>query len=635
MRGMMRLALLGVPGAQGGGADTVAPTLEITTSAPDDFYESFTATFTFSKEVFGFEAGDVTLSNATLSDFTAVSGSVYTALITASSLGAVTVDVAAGVCADAAGNLNEAAVQLRKTAVNWWLVAGITADQIYGAWQAKGAGSLAASYVNLADPGTHDLTEGVAPNYTDEAGWEFTGTQYLNTGFTPVSSGRITMFIKVGGVVGDSITRGYMGYFYSSIRSVAILKEGGTNKAAYRYGASGAYITSESAVLDGVLGLYGQLAYLDGDNIGDTGVSSQVSNMQEIRIGTAGTDENPLLVNGAKCNVQAAILFNQGAMLTTDQITALSDAMARLTDPGGATLDEDWRDPGEASFSLQPKAGVTQPVLTKAFVTDIDNMDSAAAFVADPFVIKDGGVYYLFFEAFNGAALLAYGTSSNLLDWTYGSQLTLNGAPWETSYPFVFKADGKWWLIHNVGIQTPAGAGIRLYRPKTWPHDWTEMNTLITVPGVVLRDVSIFQWSGRWYIIAGDQTNITCRLFHADSLYGSVWAEHPASPILAGADNSRPAGRPIVRPGVGVDILLQDGDPYYGICTRIFRLSNLTETTCSATELATSPVLEPSGTGWNSHGMHHLDRVDSSFSIVDGFDENGVYGIGVYEDVPE
>ncbi|CAK8988199.1 Uncharacterized protein SCF082_LOCUS1295 [Durusdinium trenchii] len=76
---------------------------------------AFVATLTFSEDVTGFEAGDIALSNATLSNFQSVSASEYTALITPSAEGDVTLDIAAGVATDAAGNDNTAATQYAVT----------------------------------------------------------------------------------------------------------------------------------------------------------------------------------------------------------------------------------------------------------------------------------------------------------------------------------------------------------------------------------------------------------------------------------------------------------------------------------------------------------------------------------------
>ena len=65
-------------------------------------------------------------------------------------------------------------------AVPWYLAGGAPAP--IAAYQPKGAASLAASYVNLANPGTYDAAPGVAPTHASATGWTFNGnTQYLTT----------------------------------------------------------------------------------------------------------------------------------------------------------------------------------------------------------------------------------------------------------------------------------------------------------------------------------------------------------------------------------------------------------------------------------------------------------------------
>ncbi|MYK77806.1 MAG: hypothetical protein F4016_12810, partial [Acidimicrobiaceae bacterium] len=71
-----------------------------------------TATFTFSETVSGFAQEDITVGNGAVSDFTvSIAGMVWTALITPTADGTVTVDVGAGAAMDAAGNPNPAATQ--------------------------------------------------------------------------------------------------------------------------------------------------------------------------------------------------------------------------------------------------------------------------------------------------------------------------------------------------------------------------------------------------------------------------------------------------------------------------------------------------------------------------------------------
>jgi hypothetical protein len=95
----------------GGQSDTTRPTVAITASAVTITAAAFTCTFTFSEDVSGFELGDITVANGTAGTFATTSASVYTAVITPTATGAVTVDVAEGVCQDAAGNTNTAATQ--------------------------------------------------------------------------------------------------------------------------------------------------------------------------------------------------------------------------------------------------------------------------------------------------------------------------------------------------------------------------------------------------------------------------------------------------------------------------------------------------------------------------------------------
>ncbi|MDL0431355.1 Ig-like domain-containing protein [Marinobacter sp. TBZ242] len=74
---------------------------------------AFTVSITFDEPVSGFAVGDITVSNATVGSF-AGSGASYTATITPTADGTVTVDVGSGVAQDAAGNPSTAATQLSR-----------------------------------------------------------------------------------------------------------------------------------------------------------------------------------------------------------------------------------------------------------------------------------------------------------------------------------------------------------------------------------------------------------------------------------------------------------------------------------------------------------------------------------------
>jgi hypothetical protein len=75
-------------------------------------------TFTFSEDVTGFALADISVTNGTASSFVALSGTVYTADITPSAQGLVSINVLANVCADAASNQNTASNTLSRTLDN-------------------------------------------------------------------------------------------------------------------------------------------------------------------------------------------------------------------------------------------------------------------------------------------------------------------------------------------------------------------------------------------------------------------------------------------------------------------------------------------------------------------------------------
>ncbi len=94
--------------------DNTAPSVTIS-GVPGTSTAPFKATFTFSEAVTGIAVGDITLSNATASSVTTTSTTVYTALVTPTADGAVTVDVSANAARDAAGNGNTAATRATST----------------------------------------------------------------------------------------------------------------------------------------------------------------------------------------------------------------------------------------------------------------------------------------------------------------------------------------------------------------------------------------------------------------------------------------------------------------------------------------------------------------------------------------
>ncbi|MDX5417770.1 MAG: Ig-like domain-containing protein [Hymenobacteraceae bacterium] len=94
--------------------DLKRPKVALSSEAPQLIKTPFTVRFTFDEEVTGFSAADISVFNGTISNFNAVSGSVYTAQVNPDSDGEVSVSLSANKATDAAGNGNEASAVLKR-----------------------------------------------------------------------------------------------------------------------------------------------------------------------------------------------------------------------------------------------------------------------------------------------------------------------------------------------------------------------------------------------------------------------------------------------------------------------------------------------------------------------------------------
>lgn len=87
------------------------------------------------------------------------------------------------------------------TALPAWITAGgIAVSDWAVAHDAKAAANLTVSYKNLVNPGTNDITVGVAPTWDATNGWKFNGsTQYLSTIIIPTTYSLVIKFSNYDG----------------------------------------------------------------------------------------------------------------------------------------------------------------------------------------------------------------------------------------------------------------------------------------------------------------------------------------------------------------------------------------------------------------------------------------------------
>jgi len=200
----------------------------------------------------------------------------------------------------------------------WWLAGGIHPSQVVAAYQPKGAVSLEASYVNLANPGTNDATVGVAPTLND--GWVFDGlTQYL-IGPTPTNGGAFARYEMPSArwviVFGSD-------YGSNDNRFSVYPATGGTSAVSFRKGVTTTY---GSPTLAGVIGMNGNNGVLNGAVV--TAALGSITAAGACYIGAvnlSGVADDFFLGN-----ISAITFLSESAVLTSAQIAALSAAMAAL-----------------------------------------------------------------------------------------------------------------------------------------------------------------------------------------------------------------------------------------------------------------------------------------------------------------
>lgn len=199
----------------------------------------------------------------------------------------------------------------------WWNYAGVVA-----AYDAKNAASQAASYTNLANPGTYDLTVGVTPTWANGTGWTFDGTQYLLTGVIPVP-GSWSMFVQFSDFVGYLTTfetpigtlassSRWFGFYALSTGKIRTLIGSGTRDYA-------------PSMQSGNYGIAGNTPYRNGSAESLTVTVGTVNTVTEgITIGAS----RPTGSNPARITIQSAWIGSSA--LSSGDVAALSAAMAAL-----------------------------------------------------------------------------------------------------------------------------------------------------------------------------------------------------------------------------------------------------------------------------------------------------------------
>jgi len=270
---------------------------------------------------------------------------------------------------------------------------------------------------------------------------------------------------------------------------------------------------------------------------------------------------------------------------------------------------------GKSPLEFTTPNRVRNPILTPSDVRDVP-----ASTVADPFMLRMGQTWHMFFEVLNSRTKrgeIGLAISHDGYSWRY-QQIVL-AEPFHLSYPYVFEHQNAVYMIP----ESRQANSVRLYKARKFPTDWSLICTLLE--GVSFADSSVAWHKGKWWMFTEASQGFkldTLRLFYADELTGP-WREHPQSPIIAGDPHiARPAGK-IVSLGDRLIRYAQDDYPTYGQQVWAFEVTELTTGRYMERKVPPSPILQPGQCGWNQFGMHHVDPHETNdgswLACVDGY----------------
>ena len=201
----------------------------------------------------------------------------------------------------------------------WWRAGG--APEPVAVYQPIGAASLAASYVNLANPGVFDAAPGVAPDFDAAIGWiDPNGTRWLDTGIVIDAVSTWSVFIRF--VRGDVGFRQMFGAVNALNQGFAIDvgRDSDTRFGFRNCGYSGG--PGGNSPASGVVAIAGNQAYFNGVDAGIVIPAGTAPTLSLRLMGMAGVANNFL---GSK---QAVAIYDTA--LTASKVAAVSAAMAAV-----------------------------------------------------------------------------------------------------------------------------------------------------------------------------------------------------------------------------------------------------------------------------------------------------------------
>lgn len=190
-------------------------------------------------------------------------------------------------------------------------------------------------------------------------------------------------------------------------------------------------------------------------------------------------------------------------------------------------------------------------------------------FWADPFVVREGGRWWMFFEEYRYTE-----PRGEIALWEMaptgpvGAPRIVFRRPYHLSYPQVFRHEHQWYLLP----ETAAEKRVELYAARRFPDDWELRSVLLSDLKAV--DATVLLSGGQWYLFATVADAL--HAFVAPRLDGP-YVPHPENPLVTDVRWARPAGR-FFRANGRLFRPAQRGSPFYGAGLALAEVTELTPT---------------------------------------------------------
>jgi hypothetical protein len=163
-------------------------------------------------------------------------------------------------------------------------------------------------------------------------------------------------------------------------------------------------------------------------------------------------------------------------------------------------------------------------------------------FLADPFVIREGGRDFCFVEDYDYAVrkghISVYELKGNIAE-PLGNAIV---EPFHMSFPYLFRFGSKLYMCP----ETNANKQIRLYECVNFPLEWRLCKVLMD--GVSAVDTMLFEKDNIWWMFTNiDPANAddNCSelfIFFTDDPVNGEWTAHSENPVIIDSSKARNAG---------------------------------------------------------------------------------------------